>query len=71
MFGEHVIVNNERYVLGAYLASGMIGTVYPAWKEDDPNKTPIKAVKIPAPNLSSDLQKNFWSEFEHSSKFHQ
>ena len=64
MFEERISVNGENYILGPYLASGLIGTVFPARREDDPDEKIVKAVKVPAPNLTKDLLDKFWLEFE-------
>lgn len=64
MFGERISVNGKIYILGPYLASGLIGTVFPAWEDQDSQENPVKAVKVPAPNLTEDLKEKFWLEFE-------
>lgn len=64
MFGERISVGGKNYLLGPYLASGLIGTVFPAWDELDSSNTIVKAVKVPAPNLTENLHRNFWKEFE-------
>lgn len=64
MFEESITVKGEKYILGPYLASGLIGTVFPAWKDGDKRKTPVKAVKVRAPNLTDDLRKKFLLEFQ-------
>lgn len=63
MSGEQISVGGKTYILGNFLASGLIGTVFPAWEPSDIEKTPVKAVKVPAPNLTEDLAKKFWQEF--------
>lgn len=64
MFEESITVKGEKYILGPYLASGLIGTVFPAWKDGDERKKLVKAVKVRAPNLTDDLKKKFLLEFQ-------
>lgn len=65
MFGEKINIDGKPYFLGPYLASGLIGVVFPAFAEDDPErKKPAFAVKVPASNLTDNLKGRFWQEFD-------
>ncbi len=68
---QTVRVGSKTYRVGDYLASGQLGTVYPAWEEregmsDTPTKekwgTPQKAIKKPNPKLDESVIKRFWEE---------
>jgi len=65
MFVEKINIDGKPYVLGPYLASGLIGVVFPAFAEDDPErKKPVFAVKVPASSLTQNLKSRFWQEFD-------
>ncbi len=68
-----VRVGSKTYRMGNYLASGQLGTVYPAWEEregmsDTPTKeewgSPQKAIKKPNPKLDESGIERFWAEYE-------
>ncbi len=70
---QTVRVGDKTYRVGDYLASGQLGTVYPAWEEregmsDTPTKekwgSPQKAIKKPNPKLDELGIKRFWAEYE-------
>ena len=70
--GEVFRIENTEYILGAYLSSGLIGTVFPAWEKtrcqigeipsNQKNGEPDYAVKVLAPNADQILRTRFLSE---------
>ena len=61
MEGQIIKAGQKEYVMGRYLASGLLGTVFPATNKDKPlDKI---AVKVPALGLMNDLKDRFWEEF--------
>jgi hypothetical protein len=72
--GEIVHIEDAQYVLGAYLSSGLIGTVFPAWEKikcvageipsNEKCGEPDRAIKVLAPNAAETLRERFRSEFK-------
>jgi serine/threonine protein kinase len=62
MDGQIIKVGQQEYVMGHYLASGLLGTVFPAINKKNPSDK--IAVKVPALGLKQDLKDRFWEEFE-------
>lgn len=65
MRDDKIYIDGKPYILGPYLASGLIGVVFPAFAEDDlERKKPVFAVKVPASSLTQNLKSRFWQEFD-------